>query len=291
MKQIQFNRKQLLRAIYLACVAAALSFSTSAQAQTVIPASVDAPYSADLTDGGSFATTVSSYISGDHALAGDSTSATPSAGGYQLSATSAGFRTVTASGLTSVSNLGGAATSNFVETADISAGSLSGGYGNFGLTAFTGGRTISAYTGSGGYGYGGTLSRTGQISLGAQIANSGPGSSFGFNGPVLTFNAGDVYHFELDGSYTGNDLTLTLTVTDLNNPLNTGTVSGNMGTALTAQNFGVAINAGNLSSLTGTVSNFSVDFAAVPEPSDYALMLLGGAALLGVARRQKKATV
>ena len=288
MKQLHFNRKKLLRAIYLACIAMALSFNPSAKAQSVVPTSVTAPYSVDLTNGGSFTTT------GSALSPGDSATWAPSASGFQGTVVSSGFHVTTTAASTIVSNLGTTPT-NFVESADISTSSFSGYQsGSIGMYALGNGTTASAYS-PGAMGYavgmsvgGNIIGTPGVISIGA-LAGGAPIAVSGAT--PLTFTVGDVYHFELQGVYgAGNDLTLTLTVTDLNNPSNTESLTADVGVAQMGQNFGAQLGA-VASGYTGTVSNFSVDFATVPEPSDFALIVLGGVALLGVARRQRKMTV
>jgi len=292
MKKLLFNRKQILRAIYLACMAAFMM--GSAHAQTVIPASVVAPYSADLTGNGSF-TTTGSTVSGYKA--GESAGWAPSAGGFQGTAHAAGFYTTVAGAVTTVSNLGGATPLNFIETADISSATASGyAHGGTSLLALGNGTTISGYNALG-FGYAAGMNTgsgyhdpSGQLSISTQSAKYGAGSNVTVTGPSLTFVAGDVYHYSLQGVYgAGNDLTLTLTVTDLNNPSDTGTLTVDVGTALNVgSNFGVNVSATSISTLTDTISNFSISTVAVPEPSTYALLGAGVGALVLALRRRSK---
>ena len=290
MKHIHFNRKKLLRAIYLACVAALLTGVSHAQ--------VTAPYSTDFP-GNSGALTTSTGNAGGVM---NPTVSTPAGGGLVASFTSGssygkvGYIDATVP----VTNLGPSiSANNFTESTDFSfsstsgIGSLAAALGALGdrsnFNAFSGNSYVASLTVYNNDGSG--VDKSGGISLTAFASNGGTSLATGSLGPIVIT---DTYNLTLTGTYDGTgDLTLGFTVTDLNNPSSTTTISSIIlaGSVLTGDNFGVEASAANRSAGAIHFNDFSVDLgSAVPEPSDYALMILGGVALLGVARRQKKVT-
>ena len=286
MKQIRFNRKNVLRAIYLASAAVALSFG-SAKAQITASDSVT-------FNGNSGFLTVG--VRSNTFFVPPPAWSTPAGGGLETTYTTAtdfGELAFTSAGV-EVTNLGGPATTaqDFTETTHFSVPSGTGTGSNdlsVSLAALGNNNTFSSYNGNN-YAAGIQVVGAGAGNIGI-VSYANDGGTGLASGSLGTFTQGDLYDLTLQGTYDGlGNLTLTFTATDTTTPA-TATISTTIASPYTTDFFGFTTTAANEGSGSILFNDFSIDLGtAVPEPSEYALMLLGGMALLGTALRRKKVT-
>ena len=276
-----------MRAIYLACVTALATSASHGQ--------VTAPYSTDFPgDSGALA------LSTHNAALTDGAWSSPSGGGLDATFTPASdFGQVgTINAGTAVTNLGAATSANnWTESTHVALTTMSAAYGQFNisLAALGSGTTFSSYSNTTAYlaSFGLSGKAAGTIGLTSLLFQSSVGLAS--SSTALPITVGDIYSLVLNGTYDASgNLTLTFTATDTNAPANTLTISSiiSAGSVNTGNNFGLDALVTNEAAGVAHFSDFAIDPAvAVPEPSEYALMLLGGAALLGTVRRQKKVKV
>ena len=267
----------------MACVAA---FMTGAAHGQVI-----APYSVDF-NGDSGALTTSTTPSGGGVSAIWSS---PGGGGLLATFTGSGAGVSYMDASVQVTNLGTTA-SNFVESTDFSVTSNTPGNAGRGFLVFGAlGDHTANFRPFGENSYSGYI-----VTFGTNVNNgdqeidkySGGAAIAGGNGFMSSpFVAGDLYHLTLTGTYdVSGDLTLSFTVTDTTNPFTstvTTTTPVSSASALTGQFFGFEVGNTNDANSTVLFNNFSITTGdAVPEPSSYALLMLGGAALAFVSLRR-----
>jgi len=270
----------------MACVAV---FMTGAAHGQVI-----APYSVDFNGDSGALTTSTTPSSGGVSTAWT----TPGGGGLLATFTGSGSGVSYMDASVQVTNLGTTAT-NFVESTDVTVTSNSAGSSGRGFLVIGAlGDHTATFRPFGENSYSGYI-----VTFGTNVNNgdqevdkySGGLAIAGGNGSMSSpFVAGDLYHLTLTGNYNGSgDLTLSYTVTDLTTPF-TSTVTTITPVAsasvLTGQFFGFEVGNTNDANSTVLFNNFSITTGAVPEPSTYALLMLGGSALaFGSLRRAKRA--
>jgi len=187
-----------------------------------------------------------------------------------------------------IAGLGAAVPANsFTETTDLTVTAASGGDYYVGLGAL-------ASSGTAGFDNSGIEAR---ISNGGTIQIHQNGASLLSQNTSFTLSANTAYTLTLQGSYdAAGALTLTFTVDDAAHSLAAQSVSTTLaaGSAATGNYFGLVSDFTNTSgvstsSVTTLFGDFSVaSMAAVPEPSEYALLAFGCGCGLALLRRRSR---
>jgi hypothetical protein len=173
--------------------------------------------------------------------------------------------------------------SNYLTSSDLTVGTT------YSLTFTLGVSAVSSKKGGVGYAGFGTLSQTGHVPY--QNGNEGSFYAFDNGGQFYVAVSDSANNFSLTelASNTGTDpvtITLNITAAAGDNDLLTATIGGNQVFSETATIFPTADVFVSDLTADATVSDLSL---SAPEPSTYALLLVGGLALAGVCARGRQA--